>query len=288
MKKFLFFMFLLAAAAAAVLYFGWVRVPENNSALFFSSLTGYDNTLMRTGKFHWRWQKLIPGNSKIYFVNTGSRKAEISLKGKLPSADTLSAAFPGSPDFTWTASLTASYKPDDAFIRDFVMNITSGEQLEAVIDSEKTKAIHEITDTQIELALRNYIEGSMNTIISGSDEIIDPSKDIFSKEAMNAEILEKVENISQLEIEVQNFSFPDLRLYRKIMEQYAEISSIKKQQILDSEIKSAAFETDLEKRLEILEKYGQLLTKYPILLEYLKINPGMDIIKESTKKLDGQ
>ncbi len=288
MKKFLFFMFLLAAAAVAVLYFGWVRVPENNSAVFFSSITGYEETLMQTGEFHWRWQKLIPGNSKIYLVNTGSRKTEFSLKGKLPSADTLSAAFPGSPDFTWTASMTASYKLEDTFIHDFIVNITSEEQSDAVIDPEKTKAIHEMTDTQIELTLRNHIDNAVSYIISGTDEIIDPSKEIFSKEALSAEILEKADNIKQVEIEIQNISFPDLRLYRKAMDQYDEISSIKKKQMLDSEIKSAAFETDLAKRLDILEKYGQLLTKYPILLEYLKINPDIDIIKANIKKPDGQ
>ena len=105
---------------------------------------------------------------------------------------------------------------------------------------------------------------------------------------MSAVILENVDNIKQPEIEIQNFSFPDLRLYRKAMDQYDEISSIKKMQLLDSEIKSAAFETDLAKRLDILERYGKLLTKYPILLEYLKINPDIDIIKTNIKKPDGQ
>ncbi|MDX9800315.1 MAG: hypothetical protein RBT69_03135 [Spirochaetia bacterium] len=288
MKKVLFFMFLFAAAASAVLYFGWVRVPENNSALFFSSITGYEKTIIHTGKFHWRWQKLIPKNSKIYLVNTAGRKAEFSIKGKLPSADTYTEAMPGSPDFSWSGSFTAFYKLNDNFIHDFIVNITSGEETDAVIDPEKTKAIHEITDTQIEIAVKNNIENGVNKIISSTDEITAQVKEIFSKEFLSSGIMGEMENIELLEFEVINYTFPDIRLYRIAAKQYEEISSIKSQQIIDSKLKSAVFETDLEKRLEILEKYGELLTRYPILLEYLKINPEMDIIKESAKNPGGR
>ena len=48
MKKFIFWLIFLIIIAGVVGYFGWIRVPENNVALGFSTITGYDTAFMES------------------------------------------------------------------------------------------------------------------------------------------------------------------------------------------------------------------------------------------------
>ena len=272
MKKAIFLLIVLVIAGLALLFFGWISIPENNAGVFFSSITGYENNLLQTGEFHWRWQKLIPQTWKLYLAETSARRTDITIKGMLPSGDIYSFEMPGSPDFSYSVSLTAVYTLDDEYILESVI---SGKP---EISSENISAIYADTDTHLNTLIKDYIDNKLAEIT-----LLKSDKVMISEKDLGIYIQEKSVNLKLLEFAVNNQVFPDIRLYLKAVSHYEELSDKKKKLLLDTGLKNAAFETDLEKRLEALEKYGQLLTKYPILLEYLKVNPDGDILRESRK-----
>jgi len=272
MKKAIFLLIVLVIAGLAILFFGWISIPENNAGVFFSSITGYEDKLLQTGEFHWRWQKLIPRTWKLYLAETSPRRTDITIKGLLPSGDIYSFEMPGNPDFTYSVSLTAIYNLDNRYILESVITGKSG------ISSENISALYTDADTLLNTLIKDYIDNKLAEIT-----IHQPDKEIISGKDLSIHIQDKTENIRLQELTVNNQVFPDIRLYLNAVSHYEELSDKKKELLLDTGLKNAAFETDLEKRLEALEKYGQLLTKYPILLEYLKANPEGDILRESRK-----
>lgn len=286
MKKILFFMFLFIAAAGAVLYFGWIQIPENKSALFFSSITGYEENLLETGKFHWRWQKLIPRTSKTFLINTAPEKAEIRLDGKLPSADAYSVNMPGKPDFSYALSADAVYTLKQDYIAERLVKGLSASGDEE--SSEITETVYAETGRKIENVLRSEVEKSFTDKTGSFSDNRDFLDKMFSSERLSSLIQESVEGIELKEFGVTRIVIPDINLYRAAVKIYEDIVSGKKQQLLESEMKSAVYDSELRKRLETLEKYGEILTKYPILLEYLKINPEGDILNENIMKQERQ
>ena len=76
---------------------------------------------------------------------------------------------------------------------------------------------------------------------------------------------------------VKDLAVPDLTLYFKAREAY--FAMMETQKNLSAESLKAATAKAMEKsvNLELLEKYGELLTKYPVLLDYLNANPTIAV-----------
>ncbi|MBQ3319045.1 MAG: hypothetical protein IJG75_00825, partial [Spirochaetia bacterium] len=110
MKKFIFWLIFLIIIAGVAGYFGWIRVPENNVALGFSTITGYDTEFMESGKINWRWQKLIPKCYVLKYYQLETENAEVSVEQSLPSGDLYSAAMAGKPDFSFAVKYAVTYK----------------------------------------------------------------------------------------------------------------------------------------------------------------------------------
>ncbi len=284
MKKFIFFLILIILIAGVVLYFGWIRIPENSYGVFFSSITGYDKNVLETGKFHFKWQKLIPKTSKIYIINNSPRKKDININGTLPSGNIYSQVMPGNPNFSYSISLAITY----SLSKDFIIESLNKKGNNVIPDQSGIDNFFIETDRQIESILKNHIENGFLASAESNQSNTDIEKNIFFPDLLKSIITSNIFGIEINELVVIDRSFPDINLYRTAEKQYREISNDRKKFLLESELKSAGIEADLEKRLETLEKYGELLTKYPILLEYLKINPDRDILKESNKVKEPQ
>lgn len=274
MKKFLFFLILLIITAGVVGWFGWVRIPENSSGVFFSQLTGYDEKLLETGKFHWKWQKLIPKTTKLYIINTAPHTVEFLIIGTLPSSKVYSEIMPGNPDFSYNASITAVYTIDEASIIESIKSNAAEQDAPSITaDSFYTQ-----TDIELEIILANHINSVIaKNLVSytGKEEF---EKMLFNQEVLKNTVSSEMPKINLSSIKAGSRAIPDINLYKAAISVYDEIASDRKKQVLESEINSASIQAELDKKLEALEKYGELLTKYPILIEYLKINPQYDIL----------
>jgi len=278
MKKFVFFLIFIILVAGTVLYFGWVRIPENSYGIFFSTITGYDKNVLETGNFYFRWQKLIPKNSKTYIINNVFRKRDITVSGILPSGNIYSQVMQGNPDFSYSVSTTVTY----SISKDLIVEKGSIE----LFDLNQTTGIDNFfieTDKSIQSLLKNYIETSFLANIEGTQNNANIDLNILSQEKLKEKLIPKMSGIIISDLAVINSSFPDINLYRVAAKQYMEVLADKKKILLEAELKTASRDAELAKKFETLQKYGELLNKYPILLDYFMINPNGDILKESEK-----
>ena len=279
MKKFVFFLIFIILLAGTVLYFGWVKVPENSYGVFFSTITGYDKNILETGNFYFRWQKLIPKNSNTYIINNSFRKRDITIKGLLPSGDVYSQVLQGNPNFSYSVSIAVTYSINKDFVKEYV----KGKEANALSDQTGIDNFFNQTDKSIQSLIKNYIEIGFLTNLQGTQSNANIELNTFSSEMLKEKILANISGIIISELSVIDRYFPDINLYRVAAKQYTEISNDRKRILLEAELKTASKDAELARRFETLQKYGELLDKYPILIEYFKINPDGDILKESEK-----
>ena len=245
MKKFIFWLIFLILIAGTVFYFGWVRVPENNIALGFSTLTGYDSSLMESGKINWRWQKLIPKtySLKMYELNTINTDIEVSQM--LPSGDLYASVMNGTPDFSLRAELTVSYKvKEDSLYK----MITEGQ-----IGENGLAQFYADTEAQIKNLASNLLTSQQDIGTS-----------------LKTAIQNQIPDIELLQLDTVSMNIPDMELYNTAKERYMEMQSQKLEIIAEQNKENATYTSEIDRRIELLKKYGELLTQYPILIEYFK------------------
>lgn len=257
MKKAIFWLVFLIIIAGVVFYFGWIRVPENNVALGFSTITGYDSSFMKSGKINWRWQKLIPKNYilKVYPLETAS--TQVSVNQDLPSGKLYASELPGNPDFSFAVTYAASYKIKEDSLYAMATSGDLGENgLSPFYDSVKER---------IQNAASDLLSQEMTKAMEGST---------FSQKALEdsvkGRIQEQLSDVEILSFETVNASFPDIELYKKAKEKYIENLEKKQEMIAQQEKESTDFNNKIDQRIELLKKYGELLTQYPVLIEYFK------------------
>ena len=257
MRKFLFWLFFLIIIAGVVLYFGWIRVPENNVALGFSTITGYDTAFMESGKLNWRWQKLVPKCYTLKMYQLDTESAEVSVAQTLPSGELYASGMAGSPDFSFSVKYAATYKIKEDSL--YAM-ATSGEIGEGGLDT-----FYADVKEKIQNAASSLLGEEMAKAMAGST---------FSQKALEdgikARIADQLADVEIISFETVEAKFPDIELYKAAKAKYME--NLEKQQEIaaQKEKETTDFNTKIDQRIELLKKYGELLTQYPILLEYFK------------------
>ena len=257
MKKFIFWLIFLIIIAGVVGYFGWIRVPENTVALGFSTITGYDKVFMESGKLNWRWQKLIPKCYVLKFYQLDAQNAEIAVSQGLPSGELYASEMAGSPDFSFSVKYAATYKIKEDSLYSMA---TSG----ALGDSGLDQFYSSVKD-QIQNSAASLLGEEMSKAMEGST---------FSQkaleEAVRARISSQMADVDIISFETVEAKFPDIELYKAAKAKYMENMAKKQEIAAQHEKETTDFNTKIDQRIELLKKYGELLTQYPILIEYFK------------------
>ena len=257
MKKFIFWLFFLIIIAGAVLYFGWIRVPENNVALGFSTITGYDTAFMESGKLNWRWQKLVPKCYTLKMYQLETESTEISVSQSLPSGDLYASEMAGNPDFSFAVKYAAAYKIKEDSLYDMA---TSG-----VLGDGGLDQFYASVKDQIQNAAASLLGEEMAKAMAGNT---------FSQKALEesvkARIADQLADVEILSFETVEARFPDVELYKAAKAKYMENMAKKQEIAAQQEKETNDFNTKIDQRIELLKKYGELLTQYPILIEYFK------------------
>ena len=264
MKKFIFWLFFLIIIAGVVGYFGWIRVPENNVALGFSTITGYDTAFMESGKINWRWQKLIPKCYILKMYQLDTENTEISVSQALPSGELYAAEMAGKPDFSFSVKFAATYKIKEDSLYGMA---TSG-----VLGDDGLSSFYAGVKEKIQNAAASLLGEEMAKAMAGSS---------FSQKALEDGVKNRIQGqLSDVEIisfEAVEAKFPDIELYKAAKAKYME--NMEKKQAIAAQQQEISAQNEkakedmnakIEQRIELLKKYGELLTQYPILIEYFK------------------
>jgi hypothetical protein len=260
MKKFLVTLLLLIILGSAAFFYGWAQfsVPPGFYGVVFSKTHGVDSEPVREGEFRWIWYKLIPTNVKIAVFKLENLKFPIEFNSALPSGNNY-ASFAGlsNADFSWDlrGEISFSLDPESLVQLTSSLNITDQEELDAFFND---------TAKYIEILILRTLSSS-DTDNMRIENILSGNRDI----EMEREIAAHFPEIRDFSLRIQSAKYPDFILYRQIRQLYEEFMESQREYI------STAFgrraESHIESRLhfEELERYGELLTKYPILLEYM-------------------
>jgi len=262
MKKFFITLLILLALGGAGFFFGWVQfsVPPGLFGVIHSKTHGIDQQLVKSGEFRWVWYKLLPTNVKIAVFNLDHVKFPVKFKNDLPSGDTYSN-FVGltSANFSWNidGEIAFKLKPDSLIDLSKNYNLMNQDDLDAYLKN---------IAKDIELIILHTISTigadseRLERLLSGNPDTL-----------MEQEIKKKHQEITDFTLSIQNAKFPDFILYKQIRLLYEEFLIKQREYISSSFGTRAENHIESQLRFEELERYGDLLTKYPILLDYIAL-----------------
>jgi len=268
MKKFFITLIILIIVAGTAFMFGWAQfsVPPGKYGVIYSKTHGIDKKPVQSGEFRWIWYKLIPTNVKISVFSLDYNKYPIVFNSSLPSGETY-ANFIGlaNADFSWNLKGELSFRLYPEMLIPIVSqnNIISQEDLDAYLQS----VAQNIENLLLRLLSSQGTDSTeLEKLMSGT-----PDSDL------EIEIKESFPEICDFAIKIQSAKYPDFILYKQLRLIYEGYLSSQREYAISSFGKRAENHMESQIRFEELEKYGDLLTKYPILLEYLAMEKGENI-----------
>jgi hypothetical protein len=255
-------MAILILLSGAVFYFGWIqiRIGPDTCAVAFTKTSGWDQEPLFPGRFIWRWERLIPGNMTIYTFPLVPQSFHVTLDGTLPSSEVYAALVDGKANFAYSFdfSITFLLDPDQLptlAAQEGIRPDTLQNWYSAVID----RCCSEVS---------SFIRSRIGTVESADQ--------LFSASALEEAISEllrtrvpMVEIVSAVPVSV---SLPDLELYSVLRGNYGQIITTRTLTLAEATSRSAEREVALSDRLAELRAYGELLTEYPILLDFLALD----------------
>jgi hypothetical protein len=266
MKRFFTLLFILIILGGTGFFFGWAQfpVPLGSYGVLRSKTHGVDPQIIREGEFRWVWYKLIPTNVKTVVFSPDTVSRTIKSSGTLPSGDVYASLIGLSADFSWEISGQFSFS-------------IKSEALPALVASENIGSNEDLRTYESSLASR--IEAHV------LDFLVSYSEDSGKTEALltAGSIPELNESVNRTFPEVEGFiclirstRYPDYILYRSLRTLYEDY--LKQQELSFSNVLSGEAEsrTLSRQRLDELSKYGELLTRYPVLLQYLILEKGLN------------
>lgn len=262
MKKFFITLLFLIIAGGVVFFFGWIsiQIPPESYAVISSKTSGIEEDVIGPGEFAWRWERLIPTNAKIHVFNPEPKNSTITVSGKLPSGDLYAQYLQGSPSFNWEITLYASYKIKPESFPKLLQ--------EEKIGSENIDSLYNGIAEKIRGFVYPYITdffrqaGSSGTTIPSFNDL---------EEILISRLNDEFENVQFDDLHIQSSDLPDISLYQKGKDNYLTLTE-RENAIRLKELEKATAEGVTEAgRIDILREYGELLTDYPVLLDFLEL-----------------
>jgi hypothetical protein len=260
MKKFFTTLFVLAIIAGIALFFGWAQlgIPPDGYGVIRSKTHGLYPRLVQPGEFMWIWYKLIPTNTETTVLRLNPVNHSFTAESTLPSGRIYSTFAGIKGDFSWriNGAISFSISPD-AIIPLFNANTINSQE-------DLTHYENDIAG-QIEGLILRYIgqedlSGEVETLLHAGEN-----------PWFEREILKQLPFLNNLSLRVKSAKFPDFELYRQAKTLFENYMAIQKEYASGDIRERARNRIDAMFRFDELELYGELLTKYPILLEYMAL-----------------
>jgi hypothetical protein len=257
---------IIVILGAAVFFLGWaqLRVPPGSYGIIRSKTHGIDDRLIHEGEFRWIWYKIIPTNTVITVFAPAIVERPLKISGTLPSGAVYGSFAGIDADFSYEIEGSVSFRVKalslPVLMRD--QDVTDQNALEAF----ESRIADEVTAFAGELLLRY-----------GEDEKkIQAILQTGTSSQLQTDILEAFPDIEDLVCVIRSVRMPDFALYRTTRSIYEEYLS-RQHGLLEQDLaEAAAGHINGRIRYDELSKYGELLSKYPLLLYYLAIERGLD------------
>lgn len=263
MKKFITILLLLAAAGY-VFFQGWAQLelPPGSCGVLHSKTHGTDDRPLRDGEFRWVWYKLIPRNVSIQAYRLPNLAVPIEASGTLLSAGTYAMLAGIRADFSYEfgGTVFCSLKSEALPALTGQHNMAGQDDLDAW-----TRREQEEISSFVVRRLWFYAE---------QEAALEEARTNGTIQALEYDAAAAFPDWENWRITLKTLRVPDLALYADVKGLYADYREAQKK-ILEPEVLSAAGKNiGARLRFEELEQYGELLTRYPVLLQYLALEKG--------------
>jgi hypothetical protein len=261
MKNFFVILLILLVLGGAVFFLGWAqfKVPPGTYGVMRSKTHGTDPRVLKEGEFRWVWYKLIPTNTEITAYTLEQAGGKLEASGELPSGSVYADLAGVKADFTWNISGEFSFRLKSGALprlaEEHHLRDQSG--LEALEEGEAGKIESFILQR---LKVYGTEEAKMEALLLSG-----------SLQELNREIEEAFPDIENFNCLVRAVRFPDYALYRSLKGLYEDYIGRQQISLRDDITKEAEARMNSRLRLDELAQYGDLLTRYPVLLEYLAL-----------------
>jgi len=263
MKKFFFILLLLLILGGTVFILGWAQltVPPGSYGVMRTKTHGLEAKVIRDGEFRWFWYKAIPTNANVSVFTISPVKRPIKSSGALASGDVYAALAGLNADFSWEISGDISFTIKPECLPQFT-------EKENINNDEDLRKAEENLAAKIEnLALQRLREYANNA----NGEEIDTVAFAASNPKINSEIQSLIPEIENLNCTFQFVRIPDYALYQSLFSLYQEYLARQNAVLSVAVANEAERRINSRIRMEELTQYGELLTKYPILIQYLSM-----------------
>ncbi|MDR1325048.1 MAG: hypothetical protein LBK00_03315 [Treponema sp.] len=265
LKKFLWTLLILAVLGGVVFFFGWAQltVPADAYGVMISKTHGLDHTPIMAGEFRWVWYKLIPSNVEIQIFRLKNMFRPVRTDGTLPSGAEYAALAGSTADFSYQieAALSFSIKPESLIDLVSSKHINGQDGLDAF---EETLA-DEIQAFALQ-RLRVYLDNEPKV-----EELLASG----SIAQLNYDIQRAFSNIESLSLIIHTPRFPDIKLYQEFRSLHQEYIAQQRNYLHTEAGTKAETQMSSNIRFDELARIGELLTTYPILLEYLQLEAAL-------------
>jgi hypothetical protein len=264
MKKFLLFLAVLIAAACAVFFVGWVSFAINGDeyAVVYTKSGGWREEVVIPGRFAWMWERIIPTNLSLYRFPAAPRHLETTVRGELPSGSIYARLLDEQPDFSYEFELEVSFsiRPEalPSLVRDGGLR---PETLDAWYDTTCER-------------IARYVLGRMPDSLAS--QAAEPLSVSFRAEGLSAELEKEFPEIELHSITPGNTRFPDPELYTRGKRLYLSVLDARETALARAGAVIASERASDERAIERLEALGDVLTRYPVLIQYFAVNAGLE------------
>ncbi|MFP4365134.1 MAG: hypothetical protein ACLFR1_14825 [Spirochaetia bacterium] len=269
MKKFIISLFILLIFGSVVFYFGWVqfRLSEDTYAVVFTKTSGFEARPIAPGEFQWRWEALLPTNLTLHKFHIEPVRVNISHTGELPSANVYSDLIAEQGAFSLRIDLVIDYVINPDHLADLVIE---GYLREESMDQWYSTMENAITTYAVEHLTRE----APQTQVTGNNlsELVP---------GLESALASEFPELSFISIVPDRVELPDFGLYQEVRDRYSAIMNEREELYVENMRRAISEETQQTTRIEALERYGQILSDYPVLLDYFSmgIEQGVDPLR---------
>jgi hypothetical protein len=251
-KKFIVLLVILILLGGTGFFIGWagLAVPVGSVGVLRSKTHGVDPAVIKEGEFRWVWYRLIPANTRIIPFVLKPKTGSLEISGQLPQGDTYKT-FVKNANFAWELGLEYRFTttPDNlpALIRD-----------KGVEDADGLEAY----------------EANIASGIENRAQKLSVTEELFtnlSSPALESEIRAAYPEIDFLEFRWEARTIPDFALYEAGKDLYNQYIEQQKALLEPDAVEAATRNITNQFRFDELERYGELFSKYPALLEYMQM-----------------
>jgi hypothetical protein len=255
---------LCVGVGGAVFLRGWAQrtVPLGSYGVIRSKTHGLRERIIREGNFDWIWYLLIPGNTTITVFKPASREFPIEFSGTLPQTETLNAFTGIQNEFSWEVSGACKFSLNPEALPGLIEKNAISNQEE--LDSYLGRLTADLSAWTQQRLNAYFAEGQaerflMKLYAEGGFDIL------------SSEIQITYTQVCDVDCRFTVKKMPDFALWETVRVLYTAYLERQRTVLQDAAVTQAERKLTSQFRFDELTRYGELLTKYPVLLEYLEI-----------------